>query len=339
MFNELNNKTILITGGTGSFGKKFIELALKKSKPKKIIIYSRDEQKQFQLRQKISSDKIRYFIGDIRDKQRLEFATRSVDYILHAAALKHVEIAEYNPFEVVKTNILGSQNLIESALKNNVKKVIALSTDKASSPLNLYGSTKLTSDKLFVSANNFKGNSKTIFSVVRYGNVMGSRGSVIPLFLKQKQKNIFSVTNKDMTRFNISLYEGVEFVVKCLRRMIGGEIFVPRIMSYKILDLVKSISPRPKIKLIGTRSGEKIDEEMISTSEAVNTVEGQDCYIILPNSKFNKLNKSSFLKKNKNFKSIKKNFSYNSRDNKFLSIQQLKVLIERNNKDFEKYSD
>ncbi len=339
MFNKLNNKTIFVTGGTGSFGKKFLELALKKSKPKKIIIYSRDEQKQFQLRQKISSDKVRFFIGDIRDKQRLEFATRSVDYILHAAALKHVEIAEYNPFEVVKTNILGSQNLIESALKNNVQKVIALSTDKASSPLNLYGSTKLTSDKLFVSANNFKGNSKTIFSVVRYGNVMGSRGSVIPLFIKQKEKNIFTVTHKDMTRFSISLYEGVEFVVKSLNRMLGGEIFVPKIKSYKILNLVKSISHKPKIKITGIRSGEKIDEEMISTSESVNTVEGKDCYIILPNSKFNNLNKDNFLKKNKIFKTVKKNFSYNSRENKFLTEKQLKVLIRNNQKDFEKYSD
>jgi len=335
MFNIFRNKTILVTGGTGSFGKKFIQTLLSKGKPNKIIIYSRDEQKQFKLEQQQTSKKLRFFIGDVRDKERLTFAMKSVDIVVHTAALKHVEIAEYNPFEVVKTNIIGSQNIIEASLVNNVQKVIALSTDKASSPLNLYGASKLTADKLFCAANNFKGKSKTIFSVVRYGNVMGSRGSVIPLFLKQKNSNVICVTDNKMTRFNITLSEGVNFVVKSLNRMYGGEIFVPKIKSYKILELVKAISPKAKIKIIGKRSGEKIHEEMISVSDSFSTVEGSDCYIILPSSKFNNLNKKNFLKKNKNYKSVKDNFVYSSDKNKFLSLKEIQKLIENNKKDFE----
>ena len=335
MYNNLKNKVILITGGTGSFGKKFIQTLLSKGKPNKIIIYSRDEQKQFKLEQQQTSKKLRFFIGDVRDKERLTFAMKSVDIVVHTAALKHVEIAEYNPFEVVKTNIIGSQNIIEASIVNNVQKVIALSTDKASSPLNLYGASKLTADKLFCAANNFKGKSKTIFSVVRYGNVMGSRGSVIPLFLKQKNSNVICITDKKMTRFNITLSEGVNFVIKSLNSMYGGEIFVPKIKSYKILDLAKAISPKAKIKIIGKRSGEKIHEEMISASDSFSTVEGNEYYIILPSSKFNNLNKKNFLKKNKNFKCVKDNFVYSSDKNKFLNVKEIQKLIENNQKDFE----
>lgn len=335
MNNLFKNKTILITGGTGSFGKKFIEKVLNKSKARKIIIYSRDEQKQFQIQKLYRDSNLRFFIGDIRDKSRLEFATREVDYIIHAAALKHVEISEYNPFEFVKTNIIGSQNVIDCAIKNDVKKILALSTDKASSPLNLYGSTKLTADKLFVSANNFKGLKNIKFSVVRYGNVMGSRGSVIPLFLKQQNKNLFTITDKNMTRFNITLNQSVDFVVDSMTRMIGGEIFVPKIKSYRINDLVKAISPKPKIKIIGKRSGEKIHEEMISEYESLNSIENKDYFIILPNSKYNKLNKKYYLKKFKKSKALKNNFSYNSLNNKFLTVKELKKIINLNLKDFE----
>ena len=335
MNSLFKNKTVLITGGTGSFGKKFIDKVLKTTKVKKIIIYSRDEQKQFQIQKLYKNSNLRFFIGDIRDKSRLEFATREVDYIIHAAALKHVEISEYNPFEFVKTNIIGSQNVIDCAIQNNVKKVLALSTDKASSPLNLYGSTKLTADKLFVSANNFKGLKDIKFSVVRYGNVMGSRGSVIPLFMKQKDSNIFTITDKSMTRFNITLTESVDFVIQSLTKMIGGEIFVPKIKSYKIMDLVKAISAKPKIKLIGTRSGEKIHEEMISEFESSNSIENKNFFVILPNSKYNTLNRKSYLKKFKNAKSLKKNFSYNSLNNKFLTIKELKKILNFNSSDFE----
>ncbi len=335
MSNFFKNKTVLITGGTGSFGKKFIEKVLKKSKVRKIIIYSRDEQKQFQIQKLYKNSNLRFFIGDIRDKSRLEFATREVDYIIHAAALKHVEISEYNPFEFVKTNIIGSQNVIDCAIHNNVKRVLALSTDKASSPLNLYGSTKLTADKLFVSANNFKGLKDIKFSVVRYGNVMGSRGSVIPLFIKQKDKNLFTITDKDMTRFNITLNQSVDFVVESMTRMIGGEIFVPKIKSYKIMDLVKAISPKPKIKIIGKRSGEKIHEEMISEYESLNSIERKNFFIILPNSKYNRLNKKSYLKRFKESKALKNNFSYNSLNNKFSTVEELKKIINLNSKDFE----
>lgn len=335
MYKIFKNKTILITGGTGSFGKKFLKHLLLHASAKKIIIFSRDEQKQFQLQNKLNKKNLRFFLGDIRDKERLNFALKNVDIVVHAAALKHVEIAEYNPFEVVKTNILGTQNLIDSAISNNVKKVISLSTDKASSPLNLYGATKLTSDKLMVAANNYKGNLKTIFSVVRYGNVMGSRGSVIPLFLKQKEKGIFSITHPNMTRFNITLEESVNFVVNALNHMTGGEIFVPKIKSYKILDLAKSISKKAKIQITGVRSGEKIHEEMISNADAKNTVEGKNYYIILPLSRFNNLNKSFYLKKFKNFKSVKDDFTFSSNKNHFLSVFEINKLIKKNKLDFE----
>lgn len=335
MYKIFKNKTILITGGTGSFGKKFVKRLLSHGNAKKIIIFSRDEQKQFQLQYQLNKKNLRFFLGDIRDKERLNFAFKNVDIVVHAAALKHVEIAEYNPFEVVKTNILGTQNVIDCAIANNIQKVISLSTDKASSPLNLYGATKLTADKLVVAANNYRGNTKTIFSVVRYGNVMGSRGSVIPLFLKQKEKGIFFITDPKMTRFNITLEESVNFVINSLNHMLGGEIFVPKINSYKILDLAKSISKKTKIQLSGVRPGEKIHEEMISNADAKNTIEGREYFIILPISRYNDLNKKYYLKKFKNFKNVKHDFTFSSNDNKFLSISELSRLIKKNRIDFE----
>ena len=330
----LDNKNILITGGTGSFGKQFIETVLKKFKPKKLIVYSRDEQKQFQLQLKWKESDvspIRYFIGDVRDLDRLKFAMQEVDIVIHAAALKHVPMAEYNPFEAVKTNILGAQNVIDATIANDVKKVIALSTDKASSPINLYGATKLTSDKLFIAANNYKGSKKIKFSVVRYGNVMGSRGSVIPLFLKMKKNNIFPITDKKMTRFNITLEESVNFVLFCLNKMWGGEIFVPQIPSYKIIDFAKAISTKAKLKFVGIRAGEKLHEEMISQHDSINTIEYNKYFVIVPNSKFIHWGKKKYIKHNKGGKNCPNYFSYNSeRNKKFLKISELKKLIKSN---------
>jgi UDP-N-acetylglucosamine 4,6-dehydratase/5-epimerase len=333
-----NNKNILITGGTGSFGKKFIEIILKKYKPKKIIVYSRDEQKQYQLQKKWQnkSSYLRFFIGDVRDLDRLKTAVRNVDIVIHAAALKHVTIGEYNPFEVVKTNIIGAQNIIEACMRNNVKKVIALSTDKASSPVNLYGATKLTADKLFVAANYYRGNKNIKFSVVRYGNVMGSRGSVIPFFLGQKNNNFLPITDKRMTRFNITLTEGINFVTLSLKNMWGGEIFIPKIPSYKILDLAKAIAPDCKIKFVGIRPGEKIHEEMISSSESLNTVEFKNYFVICPNSELINWSKKDYIKKNKLGKNCKSEFSYNSKENnKFLKTSDLKKIIKSNLSDIE----
>ena len=266
--DNFKNKNIFISGGTGSFGKKFVNYLLKNSNPNKIIIYSRDEQKQYQLKKIFKSKALRFFIGDVRDYNRLNFAMQDADIVVHAAALKHIDIAEYNPFEYIKTNIIGAQNIIEASLNNKVKKVIALSTDKASSPINLYGATKLISDKLFIAANNYKGFKDIKFSVVRYGNVMGSRGSVLPLFLEQKNNKIITITDPNMTRFNITLSEGVDFVLFCLSKMMGGEIFVPKLKSYRLIDLAKAVSADAKIKIIGIRPGEKIHEEMISVNDA-----------------------------------------------------------------------
>ena len=253
------------------------------------------------------------------------------DIVIHAAALKQVDAAEYNPFEVVKTNILGAQNIIQTAIQNNVKKVIALSTDKASSPINLYGATKLVSDKLFVSANNYKGKSKIKFSVVRYGNVMGSKGSFISYLVKNKNKKIVNVTNQDMTRFNITLDESVDFVFNCIDRMWGGEIFVPKIPSYRVTDLVKAISPRSKIKIVGIRPGEKKHEEMISLDESINTIEFKNYFVIDPNSKFLNWNKEKYISRHKNCKACKNNFSYNSASNyKFLTPAEIRKILSKN---------
>lgn len=327
----LNNKTILVTGGTGSFGKKFIDTVLNNYKAKKIVVYSRDELKQYEMQQRISNnDLMRYFIGDVRDYSRLKRAMEGVQIVVHAAALKQVPAAEYNPFEAVKTNVIGAQNVIDAALSQGVEKVIALSTDKAAAPINLYGATKLTSDKLFVAANNFKGDRKIKFSVVRYGNVMGSRGSVIPFFIEQKQKGFLPITDKRMTRFNITLEQGVDFVISSLNTMWGGELFVPKIPSYKILDIAKAIAPECDHKIIGIRPGEKLHEEMITTTDSLNTIEFKKYYVVLPSTPLWNIEKF----KNESGKNPGKftdfGFSYNSGANKeFLSSKELKVLIKK----------
>lgn len=329
----LNNKTILVTGGTGSFGKKFIETVLNKYDPKKIIVYSRDELKQYEMQIskifKPFESKLRYFIGDIRDLKRLEMAMEGVDYVVHSAALKQVPACEYNPFEAVKTNIIGGQNVIMASIKANVKKVIALSTDKAAAPINLYGATKLASDKLFIAANNFKGSRDIKFSVVRYGNVMGSRGSVIPFFIKQKETGYIPITDEKMTRFNITLQEGVDFVIKNFERMWGGELFVPRIPSYKILDVAKAIAPDAKIEIVGIRPGEKLHEEMITETDSLNTVEFKDYFVILPSTQI--WNTEKFLNESNSYKGkmCEFGFTYNSGTNPdFLTVNQIKALIE-----------
>ena len=335
MNNSINNKTILVTGGTGSFGKKFVKTCLDKYRPKKIIVFSRDELKQSEMEKEFSDNKytqLRYFIGDVRDLSRLKMAVRGVDIIVHAAALKHVPIAEYNPFEFIKTNIIGAQNIIEASLDINskVSKVVALSTDKAAAPINLYGATKLASDKLFISANNIKGDKKTKFSVVRYGNVMGSRGSVLEYFQSCKNKKSLNITDSKMTRFNISIKEGVDFVIFALETMWGGELFIPKIPAYKITDLAKSVAPGVKHKIVGIRPGEKISEEMLTATDSSRTVEFKKYYVIMPDSKYIKWNKKSYLNKNTKDKGkeIKKPFSYNSQDTKQrLSVEDLKKII------------
>jgi len=302
--NFIKNKSILITGGTGSFGSTLLTylLNLKSHKPKRVIVFSRDELKQFEL-SRIFSEKdypqVRFFLGDIRDKQRLEMAFEDVDYVIHAAALKQVPAAEYNPIEFVKTNVIGSQNVIEAALQKNVKKVIALSTDKASSPINLYGATKLCADKLFLSANSLVGKKQTSFSVVRYGNVFGSRGSVVPFFIDsiKKKKKLF-ITDPNMTRFNIDLDEAVKLVINAIKNSIGGEIFVPKILSYRIMDIVKALQKKINIKIVGIRPGEKLHEELISNAEAYNTFDLGTYYIVAGNQKTIDICKKKKYKKN-----------------------------------------
>ena len=312
----LNGKSILITGGTGSLGKALTRFILKKyPEVKKIVIYSRDEQKQFLMAQEypvIQYPQIRFFIGDVRDKDRLIRAMRGLDYVIHAAAMKHVPIAEYNPDECIKTNIGGAQNVVEAALETGIKRVVALSTDKACAPINLYGATKLTSDKLFIAANNIRGKNPIRFSVVRYGNVMGSNGSVIPFFLEQKKKGILPITDSNMTRFNITLEEGVKLVIFALKNAIGGELYVPKIPSYKIMDIANAIGPDCEKPIVGIRPGEKIHEEMISESDSHYTYDIGKYYVILPAS--NGYDVKNFLSE---FNAIKvaAGFSYNSRDN------------------------
>ena len=279
-----NDKTVMITGGTGSFGKKFTEILLKKYKPKKVIIYSRDEFKQFEMSKVFNNSCMRYFIGDVRDKDRLLRAMEGVDYVVHAAALKHVPVAEYNPMEAIKTNILGANNVIDAALEVGVKKVVALSTDKAVNPINLYGATKLAADKLFIAANNIKGSRDIKFSVVRYGNVMASRGSVIPLFIKltEEGRKKLPITHPDMTRFWVTLEGAVNFVIMAFGTMQGGEIFVPKIPSMKITDLAKAINPDAEFEIIGIRPGEKLHETLISVDESYHTIEFKKYFIIQP---------------------------------------------------------
>lgn len=281
----LDDKNILITGGTGSFGRKFTEIVLKKYKPRRLIIFSRDELKQFEMAQVFPKEQhncIRYFIGDVRDKERLQRAFQGIDYIIHAAALKQVPAAEYNPFEAVKTNILGAQNVIDIAIDQNVKQVMALSTDKAANPINLYGATKLCSDKLFVAGNSYVGRNQTRFSVVRYGNVVGSRGSVIPFFKKCEKNGVLPITDPRMTRFWITTEKAVDFVLNCMNIMVGGEIFVPKLPSMNIMDMAKAIGPNCSTKVVGLRPGEKLHEVMVPRDEAINTLEYETFYLIKP---------------------------------------------------------
>ena len=327
----MNNKTILITGGTGSFGNNFLEFLLKKYKKiKKIIIFSRDELKQSDMVEKYNPKKfpnIRFFLGDVRDLNRLKIAMNEVDYVVHAAALKQVVAAEYNPFEAIKTNILGAQNIIEASLSSpKVKKVISLSTDKAAAPINLYGASKLCSDKLMIAANNIVGKKNLSFSVVRYGNVMGSRGSVIPKFNLQKKKNILTVTHKEMTRFNITLEQSIEMVDWAISKSIGGEIIIPKIPSFKVIDLAKVIAPNAKINFIGIRQGEKIHEDLITNSESINTLDYKKYFLIVSDKK--KIQKLYILK---GARKVSKDFYYNSGTNKkFLNKSEIKSLLIKN---------
>jgi len=332
---DFSEKSILITGGTGSFGKEFVRTVLSHSPNiKRLVIYSRDELKQFEMAQEFPKSKydgIRYFIGDVRDKDRFKRACEGIDYIVHAAALKQVPAAEYNPMEFIKTNILGAQNIIDVALDSGVKKVVALSTDKAAAPINLYGATKLVSDKLFIAANNMKGKRDISFSVVRYGNVLGSRGSVIPFFLKQKKTGILPITDPEMTRFNISLRQGVDIVViHALEHAIGNELFVPKIPSYKITDVANAICPDCKQEIVGIRPGEKLHEEMITTSDSFHTIETKDFFIILP--PMNQEKKQLYIDHYK-AKEVEKGFTYNSKDNdQYLSVDDLRKMISEYSK-------
>ncbi len=324
----LNNKTLLITGGTGSFGKSFTRYVLNKYKKiKKLIIFSRDELKQYEMQKSFSKkelDKLRFFLGDIRDRNRLETAFEDVDYIIHAAALKQVDTAEYNPLEFVKTNILGSQNIVDACLKSNVKKVVALSTDKAAAPINLYGATKLCSDKLFSAANNVKGKRNISFSLVRYGNVLGSRGSILSTFVEHSKKGFINITDEKMTRFNISMKDAVQMVDWVLRKSIGGEIFVPKLKSFRVIDFAKTLCPKCKIKNIGIRPGEKIHEEMITSSDSFNTFDVGKYYAILGS------NKEKTLKFYSKYKKIKSGNSLNSLKNNFLTKKELNKIIKEN---------
>ncbi len=325
----MNGKNILVTGGTGSFGKKFVEILIKRYPDiGRLVIYSRDELKQFEMSQQFSPRKykfLRYFIGDIRDGDRFKRACENIDIIVHAAALKQVPTAEYNPFECIKTNILGAQNVIEAALDCGVEKVVALSTDKAAAPINLYGATKLCSDKLFIAANNFRGKRNLSFSVVRYGNVMGSRGSVIPFFLKKRHEGVLPITDPRMTRFNISLEEGVEMVLYALINTWGGEIFVPKIPSYRITDVAKAICPECEQRIVGIRPGEKIHEEMITEADSYTTADLGKHYAILPQVPVWSM--EEYLQYF-NAKMVPQGFKYNSGTNDaWLSVDDLRQLI------------
>lgn len=328
----LNHKTILITGGTGSFGKKFTEMILREyPEVKRIVIYSRDELKQSEMRMNyppMDFPQLRFFIGDIRDRERLIRACEGIDVIIHAAAIKQVDTAEYNPTECIRTNIDGAENVIHAALACNVKRVVALSTDKACAPINLYGTTKLASDKLFTAANNIKGSRDIRFSAVRYGNVMGSRGSVIPFFMKQRENGIIPITHEGMTRFNISLEEGVRLVFFAIENALGGEIFVPKIPSYKILDVAKAIAPECEVKNVGIRPGEKLHEEMITETDSLNTIDLGKYYAILPSVSFSH-SKEDFIKHH-NAKPVEFGFKYNSGTNdEWDTVESLREKIRK----------
>lgn len=327
--------SILITGGTGSFGKKFVEILLRRHPSiQRVVIYSRDELKQFEMNQLYPTLKypnLRFFIGDVRDGDRLRLAMEGIDTVVHAAALKQVPTAEYNPFECIKTNVLGAQNVIEAAMAVGVKRVVALSTDKAAAPINLYGATKLCSDKLFIAANNIRGNRDLTYSVVRYGNVMGSRGSVIPFFLEKRKTGVLPITDPEMTRFNISLEEGVDMVFFALEHALGGEIFVPKIPSYRITEVAKAIGPNCEHPVVGIRPGEKVHEEMITSSDSLNTIEAEKYFVIVPNSA-----ETSFAEtmqkylKHYSAKPVTSGFRYSSGANDvWLSAEEIQALIKK----------
>jgi UDP-N-acetylglucosamine 4,6-dehydratase (inverting) len=323
-------ESILITGGTGSFGKKFIATILRDyPNIKRVVVFSRDELKQFEMSQEFSETdypQVRYFLGDVRDKSRLLYALEGIDTVIHAAALKQVPAAEYNPFEAIKTNVLGAQNVIEACIEKGVKNVVALSTDKAAAPINLYGATKLCSDKLFVAANLYRGSHDIKFSVVRYGNVMGSRGSVIPFFQMHKEKGFLPITHEDMTRFSITLEEGIKLVLYAIENMWGGEIYVPKIPSYRILDVAEAIAPGIEKKIVGIRPGEKLHEEMITETDALSTLECKDYFVILPSFK-PRWNVEEF-RKQFHGEFCKQGFRYNSGENTdWLSVEEIRRLI------------
>jgi UDP-N-acetylglucosamine 4,6-dehydratase len=328
---DLNNKSILITGGTGSLGKELTKNIFEKwPDVKRLVIYSRDEQKQFQMAQEYTKSEypaIRFFIGDVRDYDRLKRALNGIDYVIHAAAMKHVHIAEYNPDECIKTNIGGADNVIKACFENKVSRVVALSTDKACAPINLYGATKLTSDKLFIAANNIKGSHDIRFSVVRYGNVMGSNGSVIPFFMKKRKEGVLPITDPRMTRFNISLQGGVDMVLHALENAWGGELFVPKIPSYRIMDVAKAIAPEIECKITGIRPGEKIHEEMITYSDSFTTYDLGKYYVILPQETNWKL--EEFINKF-NAMLVPEGFNYNSENNtEWETVDSLRKLIKQ----------
>jgi len=316
-------KVILVTGGTGSFGKAFTRLMVKKHRPKALRIFSRDEFKQQEMRQMFDDPCLRYFIGDVRDKERLERAMKDVDIVVHAAALKQIPSCEYNPFETVKTNILGAQNVINAAIDNNVEKVMAISTDKAVNPVNLYGATKLCAEKMFIQANSYVGTRRTKLSCVRYGNVVGSRGSIIPLFKEQKRSNTLTITDERMTRFWITLDQGIEFVIKCIELMHGGEVLVPKIPSMRVMDLAKAIAPDCKTKFIGIRPGEKLHEVLISEEEARHTLEFENFFVIEP--EYHWWSGDNWKGGNR----LKEGFRYSSDSNsEWLTIETMKRMIE-----------
>lgn len=326
---NLNNKTILITGGTGSLGKALTKTILRKwPSVGRLVIFSRDEQKQFQMAQEYPASEypqIRYFVGDVRDFERMKRALRGIQYVIHAAAMKHVHIAEYNPMECVKTNIIGAENIINACLETNVENVVALSTDKAAAPINLYGATKLVSDKLFIAANNIKGDNPIRFSVVRYGNVMGSNGSVIPFFINKKKDGIIPITDERMTRFNISLQDGVDMVLHAMENAWGGEIFIPKIPSYKITDVAEAIAPEAKTEIVGIRPGEKLHEEMITSSDSFSTYDLGKYYVILP--QVTNWDRDKFIIDHKALK-VEEGFCYNSGTNdNWTSAKELRELI------------
>jgi UDP-N-acetylglucosamine 4,6-dehydratase len=327
----LTDKKILITGGTGSFGKKFVEMVLKKYPTvKRLAIYSRDELKQYEMALLYPKEKypqVRFFIGDVRDAQRLKRACEGIDIIVHAAALKHVPIAEYNPFECISTNVMGAENVVNAALDLGVQQVVALSTDKAAAPINLYGATKLCSDKLFIAANNIRGTRNLKFSVVRYGNVLGSRGSVVPFFLTKRSSGTMPITHSEMTRFNITLEEGVEMVLHAIEHSWGGELFVPKIPSYKILDVAKAIGPNCKTEIVGVRPGEKIHEEMITETDSFNTFDCGKYYVINPSVAV--WNEKDWAEKFK-AKKVPQGFKYNSGTNtEWLTVEEIRSLVKQ----------